>query len=555
MLATSLCGSFLCYLLLQPFLFNKIKYYLNEIDWADYVVNYYQSIPSIYRKSFWLTFLFVNIAYLFHTINFMWGAFDWNAIRFEVDTTTSINQGKFSAFFLQNLLFNGKILPVINNLWSFVGLSLAGILLSYYWELPKKVSTYTIVSLFFATTPYTLGWLYHTQHTLGNLWLPTIILTALLLSQKAHLSLNKNYLLNLISVALIVISLGTYLPCINFIATVILGKIFLNICTSSKSTFKEECQRELQGLANITAAILIYIFIIILLKYNSTIPSRINITTPTTLEHFSLMFNSMFTQFSTPYPFIDTSYKILTLLMCIISLFTLINKTTTPKATLIALGLIPFILISTKLSCLFTYAPKSPNQILQDFYGLPLFYTLFVSLLIRFNTPILKRLTYALTILLIFMSFVRISYALKVWKFGFDAELKLSERIITRLEKMPEFNIEKQYKLLQIGRLPMRQRYYVYNSKERNPELLDLAYYEPNNSSSAFNFFYQTDFLKNNTTIPVATKSAKIKDFILKKATPWPHKNSILIADDYIVLIMSEEGLYKAREKILNTPK
>ena len=119
------------YLLLSPTIFEKVKHFLNDYDWAEETVRFYQSIPSVYKKSFWISFIFINLAFLFHTINFMWGAYDWDAIRYSVDNLSAIKEGKFSAFTMQNLLFGGKILPVINNLWSFIGLSLSGVLLAY----------------------------------------------------------------------------------------------------------------------------------------------------------------------------------------------------------------------------------------------------------------------------------------------------------------------------------------------------------------------------------------------------------------------------------------
>lgn len=149
------------------------------------------------------------------------------------------------------------------------------------------------------------------------------------------------------------------------------------------------------------------------------------------------------------------------------------------------------------------------------------------------------------------MSFVRIAYALKVWKFGFDAELKLSERIITRLEKMPNFNIEKKYNLLQIGSIPMRSRYYVNKNNDQNNELLNYPYYEPKNSYSAFNFFYQTDFLKKNSSLLVAAKSEEITDYILNIAKPWPNKDSIFISGDYIIIVLNDYDLYLAQKKLL----
>jgi hypothetical protein len=56
----------------------------------------------------------------------MWGGDDWGAVRYATKLKDGLSEGRFSAYWLQELLFNGKILPVINNLWSFAGLSLAG---------------------------------------------------------------------------------------------------------------------------------------------------------------------------------------------------------------------------------------------------------------------------------------------------------------------------------------------------------------------------------------------------------------------------------------------
>ena len=191
---------------------NKIQYICCETDWAEATAKFYNNIPNIYRKSFWIAFGLINVAFLFHTINFMWGGDDWGAIRRATELQDGLNEGRFSAYWLQALLFNGKILPVINNLWAFAGLAFAGVLLSHYWNLPKKTSTYVIVTLFFAVSPYTLGWLYFAKNTLGNLWLPAFILSALVLSEKKSDNIYQNYLNNLIAIALMIIALGTYLP-------------------------------------------------------------------------------------------------------------------------------------------------------------------------------------------------------------------------------------------------------------------------------------------------------------------------------------------------------
>ena len=36
----------------------------------------YKNIDSVYKKAFWVVFLALNIVFIFHTINFMWGNHD-----------------------------------------------------------------------------------------------------------------------------------------------------------------------------------------------------------------------------------------------------------------------------------------------------------------------------------------------------------------------------------------------------------------------------------------------------------------------------------------------
>ena len=139
-----------------------------------------------------------------------------------------------------------------------------------------------------------------------------------------------------------------------------------------------------------------------------------------------------------------------------------------------------------------------------------------LCLVINLASPTQYKYTTIFAILIIFMSFVRVSYAQKVWKFGWDAETKLAERIITRLEKMPEFDINKQYKLLQIGEQSLRKNYYIKKSNEyQSNELLNSAYYKEGKGKEAYNFYYQTDFIKEDAEL-TALNNPQIKDYILK---------------------------------------
>lgn len=540
-----------CYIILMPNIFLQVKHICCDYDWAEECGKFYKSIPSKYRQSFWMLFGFINLAFLFHTMHFMWGNEDWNAVRFTVDHNEGIKTGAFSAYWLQQLIFDGKILPVANNLWSFAGLSLAGVLLAVYWNLPQRATPIVVTGLLFAVTPFTLSILYFAKSSLGICWLPAIVLTALLLSEKRGNTDVKTYLYNTVSVLLFLIALGTYMPIVNFIIIAVLGQIFLKTVYSDIS-LRDASKRALQGTVNFTAALMIYWLILFLLKetgkLNDITAQAVSFSTP--LANIFVWIKYSFLQFALTLPFMDSAYKIFYFALIIIALFTLIFRAPNVKASVRGLALVPFLVLGSLIALLFAAEPEI-NFVRMTFFGLPFLYALFFILIIRLGGAYVCRIGYTLAILLIFMNFVRVAYAEKVWKFGWDAETKLAERIITRLEKMPEFNIDHQYKLLQVGEKSLRAKYYKKANQELpNGELLARAYYPYGAAKDAYNFFYQTDFLKADAGED-ALNEAQIKDYLLNRARAWPAKESIFIYGDYIILILDDVALSKIQKELL----
>ncbi len=552
--AIGLLAAVFTFIALIPAVTARIKHICCELDWAEETAAFYHNIPAVYRKSFWLLFGFTNLAFLFHTVNFMWGADDWAAVRSAVNPEESLKHGRFAAYWLQELLFDGKILPVANNLWAFLGLSLAGVMLAVYWNVQQKTTPIVIVGLFFAVTPYTLSWLYSAKNTLGMLWLPAISLSALLLADVKSRSANRTYIYNLLSVLLFIAALGTYFPVINFIIIAILGRIFLKTVYADIS-MQDACLRTRQSLVNLTAALMMYILIEFLLEETGVLQTKYSLMAPFIAFWFKIpaLFYAMFAQFATPLPFIDITYKMLQLLVVLMALFSIIFKAPNIKASLRGLALIPFILIASQLSFLFSLDMTQTPVLMAhvEFFSLPLIYALMLVALLKLGGDYLRRVAYTLAVLIIFMGFVRVAYAQKVWKFGWDAETKFAERIITRLEKMPEFNIERQYKLLQIGEMSLRQKYYLKKPYEKpSSMLLDRAYYPEGAAKDAYNFYYQTDFLSEDATIEAAHNHFPIKEYLLNRARAWPAAESLWIYEDYIIMVINEMALAKIRKAL-----
>ena len=220
----------------------------------------------------------------------------------------------------------------------------------------------------------------------------------------------------------------------------------------------------------------------------------------------------------------------------------LIFKASTAKVAARGLVLILFLILASVMALAFVANPYQ-NLVKMGFFGLPFLFALLFVMVLRLGGPVVRRIGYVLAVLIIFMNFVRIAYAEKVWKFGWEAETKLAERIITRLEKMPEFDIDRQYQLLQIGEKSLRAKYYRKGEYEiTNGELLDRAYYPEGHAKDAYNFFYQTDFLSGDAQ-EEALQNPEIRNYLLNQAKAWPAKEGLFIHGSYIVLVLDEVSL------------
>ena len=50
---------------------------MNYLEMEQKVINWYKNISPCIKKSFLISFILINIAFLFHTTNFMFGDHDW----------------------------------------------------------------------------------------------------------------------------------------------------------------------------------------------------------------------------------------------------------------------------------------------------------------------------------------------------------------------------------------------------------------------------------------------------------------------------------------------
>lgn len=507
-----------------------------------------KTIPAAYLKVFWGAFALINLAFLFHTVNFMFGDHDWNYVRTANYWSEGAFEGRPLHFVLQSLFFGGEVLPVLNNLLSFAAMSLSGILLAKYWQIPFSALNYTLFTVFVAVLPYTLVWLFYAKDTLINLSLPLIAVCGLLAADYAESKQKPLY--HLLAIVLFYFAFSSYVAVINFLGVCFLGKMMLDYAGGAESI----CiitKKKLLSAADMLAALVLFKLTLVLMSVDTEYNTQ-TITLSYLPEKFIETIKVMLTQFTTPLPFMEYKYKLLLLALTLFGAGAVLVKG--GKNKLFPLLLLMFgILFSSKLAF---FIADERGQILAemenfafvprlDFYGLAYIYALGLGGILSLSANKWCKAGIILAFIVAFMSLVRDVYAQKVWKLGFDAEMKTHERIVSRLEERADFDPSRPYRLLQIGSLSLRPNFYLKpENEEISLDLLSTSFTPQFMSRIVYNFYYPRDIFYNNAV--VEELSPKGRDWLLNQAKPFPHKESIFIDGDIVIIVLTKEGLKKA---------
>jgi hypothetical protein len=135
-------------------------------------------------------------------------------------------------------LTGNNVLPVLMNLYAFVGLALGGIALCVYWKVPKSIVSYSVVALLLAIQPYTLLWLWYSFEAISHLWTPLFVIAAYMLAEKVASAKHCGKRIFYIAVAVIffVYVLGVYPSVINTMAVVFIGRLMIDVFLEKEIT-------------------------------------------------------------------------------------------------------------------------------------------------------------------------------------------------------------------------------------------------------------------------------------------------------------------------------
>lgn len=532
----------------------KIKSFAKQ-DITERLISGYQKIPALYRGMFWTLFIVLNIVFAFHTINFFWSNHEWPLMKGSISPTAFWYEARFTQT-IPYLLLGSRILPVLMNLFGFFGLSLSVVALAVYWKIPPKKTTCLYFGLAMALMPYNLVWMYHTAQT-SYFWGAAIIVAALELFERKR---GCSVYWNVPVILLFFFALGMNASFINTILICLIGRYFIEFMQQEKLTVLLKKIGVL--FLDIFVAAALLKGCVLLAEYTNVLAKNFYNT-----QHISIgdipfkirkIIPYLFEQLTITYPFVDQSYLWILWTISLVALVTVfclgIKRRGFVLGTLGCGGLVLSLLFVSQLTTLIAKGENIQFWFrVTGYFGHYYTFSFMVALLCCFLTkPFLKNILFLLLVPLIVMSIHRDMYAMRVWKQGMDAENKVMDRVMARIEGTEGFRYSQQYGIVLLGDFSLRGRYYDKPYKDEDVSVLGWSYRAPWETKTFFNFYAPTDFIYTNYrdywNFKFADRllpklSLDTLEFIQKKAKEWPDKNSVFIKNGVIFVVLEKEVL------------
>lgn len=515
-----------------------------------------KSPSSFYINNALALYLIGIITYLPFLFNFIWGNHDWEWIKTGTPIDSGLFEGRFSQFILQNILFNGHILPLLTILTGLFFFCFGTILLLRLWDIPPQNKLYLLIGTLTITAPYTLSWLYFTFITLSCLsWSCIVILAYYLLEKKQPIKLIS-------SIILFTLALGGYPPVINLIGVLLFSLILKDLCLK-KATASSIIRKYIWHIGVIAISGILFIIIQQILRhydFQHTTYNTEEITISQLPAKISFCLQVMIKQFFITTSFIGKLYKYCG--FCLFLLSTIALWQNLPKKLLsisfFIIGVLG-LLFSSVLTVFLT--PNTAHVLYEpriDFFGIMYIYTFAISTLIYAPNNFIRNLCYIISLCIIFTNIKTQAYAAKVWQLGYQSEMRLMERIIKDIEQQPHFNPNEKYTFIQSGTSDFRSRFYHQTYKNKKDGYTLSAPYIPwHLPSKAYQFYYPQEFVSADFDVYwsyIDEKQISLTPTLIKylnqQVHPWPSSNSIYASPEIIIITLSYDGKIRGQDWI-----
>lgn len=405
-------------------------------EWDSFFIKKYHELDAVYKKTFWSVFIILNIVFLYYNIHFLWGNHDWFYVMYGMWGEISWFNGRYTAYF-PNQLLGGQILPILTVSLALFGYSFVGVLLAYYWKVQKTFFNYLVLSLVVVLNPLVLYWIYYDFILISHLWVLSIILLALILSEK------KSFGYFFFAYLLFIFGLGIYASAVCTIGVVYLGKILFMYCfeeISLKLIYQNLKRTFLCVILSLISFKLIHQFLIYINMTEKLYNTTTNFGGGSFYTLFELALDSFKNLFIT-FPFYDDNILVLFILLGLfsfISLCVFYKKQYGIKvfSFCFIVGGILLLPLACNLTSFITGKNYIDARVL--YFGHVFLVAFFIAMILKTKFIWAKNILIIALIFLLPMNICRLVECQKLWKMEFDYENTIIESFVETIGSLPK---------------------------------------------------------------------------------------------------------------------
>ncbi|MBP5671903.1 MAG: glucosyltransferase domain-containing protein [Victivallales bacterium] len=531
-------------------------------DTLDWLKNKTQWFDSFYRNIFVILFVIINIVFLIHTTNYLFGNHDFDYVMHGVGL--SLWNGRYTNA-LPLKICGGYLSPVLNNLLSILAMITSAMLICAYWGLPKRKRYWLSACLLPMLLPYVVTWFYYSYETFSHTLLPGIAVGALWLVRD---KMNLERLV--ISVGLIWFTLGIYPSILSIFVLIICAQLIIDILNKD---LKEIFHRNVRFFIVLLGGGVLFKITLLVLKVTGKLsPSLYNLSVPTAPELVKKLIPELILgikQFFHNTPYISIPLKMLIFLTVVVAIFlTLVHIDRTKFVSKLQnFGRFIFLLF---LWCGMFFACMIPDYLSQDdfafvvrtaYFGLPFLALICFTLICRLGNKQIINFSIIVIIIILWCSAVSDFEIQKNWKIGFENEILAYSRVLSMIEQNPDVSkLEPAINYLQVGSLPSKRKAFCrppvtdgiasleLHSFEFNPDWSPRAGVVFDYLGNSLKWKYRGSFRVDLETISqkIDLTSTGFMNFLKQaKAYPAPSEQCLYvdIKNNSLVVVLNEKAL------------
>lgn len=305
-----------------------------------------------------------------------------------------------------------------------------------------------------------------------------------------------------------------------------------------------------------------YFLIIQYLKYAGTFNEGYN----TNILPFSQLlpriydiFIDSFKHFYLTYPSIDLKYlKLLSLLFVLMGMITLYGAIKR-KSVQYFLGLL-FIFVALVFSSKIVYCITETNMSFVSYvsyFSLTYIYVAAIAFILNSRLLWAKNLLVLLLIPVCYFSVLRNVEIQKYWKIALDGDKRIISQVVERIEAQDTFLYEHEYQFIFIGYYNSFSSSYYQKKFEQETLIIPSPLFPRwRITDIGLNFMPRTK-VKSGIVLDENTSSEEIKNSFadipkndIKNLKPWPHKDSVLVYKDKIIVCWQEKELEHVKKAL-----